>query len=198
MLHIKLHITYDRRVLSLLAGLGLALLLSASGQWLPSSQHAAASPATDFVPMRTGRHVYLTAAANIPPPSAPAACASGYHMASLWEIMDLSNLTYDYDHPSAATRDDSGHGPPSYLGGWVRTGYDNSASNTAGTGNCNNWTVTNITDYGTAAHLSHEWATVSGQTGLWEVAAYSCALTGRVWCVRDNYTIFLPLTMRSQ
>lgn len=106
MLQITLHITYDRRVLSLLASLGLALLLSASGPLLPSGRQALAGPLPDFVPAGAGRHVYLTANTYLPA-YARSACVSGYHMASLWEIMDVSNLIYDYAHPDAMTRDDS-------------------------------------------------------------------------------------------
>jgi len=47
-------------------------------------------------------------------------CAEGYHFASLWEILDVSNLEYDQD--LGATSDDSGHGPPSSIGGWILTG----------------------------------------------------------------------------
>jgi len=61
------------------------------------------------------------------------ACASGYHFASLWEILDPSNLKYDTD--LGMVRDDSGQGPPSYVEGWVRTGYYSSTSSTPGYGN---------------------------------------------------------------
>jgi hypothetical protein len=66
------------------------------------------------------------------------ACAAGYHMASLWEIYDPSNLTYDTSHPEAYVKADSGQGPPSLWYGWVRTGFDNSASSKPGAGNCLN------------------------------------------------------------
>jgi hypothetical protein len=48
-------------------------------------------------------------------------CADGYHFASLWEILDPASLKYN---PSLGyVRDDSGQGPPTYLAGWIRTGY---------------------------------------------------------------------------
>ena len=43
------------------------------------------------------------------------ACASGYHFASLWEIMDPSNLKYNTD--LGYTMDDSGQGPPTSAAG---------------------------------------------------------------------------------
>jgi hypothetical protein len=196
MLRITLHITYDRRVLSLLASLGLALLLSTSVPLLPSGSHALAGPLLDSVPVGTGRHVYLTVD-NYLPAYARSACTSGYHMASLWEIMDVSNLIYDYAQPYAATQDDSGHGLPTYLAGWVRTGYSSSSTNVAGTGNCNSWTSSNAADYGTAAYLSRQWETVYSQADLWILPVYPCNVAGQVWCARDVFIVYLPLISRS-
>ncbi|MBN1136734.1 MAG: hypothetical protein JXM73_09110 [Anaerolineae bacterium] len=196
MLRITLHVTYDRRVLLLLASLGLALLLSASVPLLPSGGQALAGSMPDFVPARTGRHVYLTIGSYLPT-NALTACASGYHMASLWEILDVSNLIYDYAHPSAATRADSGHGPPSAIAAWVRTGYSSFTSSVAGTGNCSNWTSPNAAHYGTVAYLSHQWETVSSQADLWDLSTASCDLVARVWCAKDAYMVYLPLIARN-
>jgi hypothetical protein len=58
------------------------------------------------------------------------ACAVGYHMASLWEIFEVS--TPRYDTTLGATTDDSGFGPPKFSGvdnlqfvgaGYIRTGF---------------------------------------------------------------------------
>ena len=65
------------------------------------------------------------------------ACAPGFHMASLWEIFDPSNLRYDAT--LGFTRDDSGSGPPQGSFGWIRTGTGATTSNFAGVGNCNAW-----------------------------------------------------------
>jgi hypothetical protein len=62
------------------------------------------------------------------------ACAEGYHMASLWEIFDTSNLKYDT--VLGLTQDDSGFGPPSQIGGWIRTGRFASTVGPAGAPNC--------------------------------------------------------------
>ena len=43
------------------------------------------------------------------------ACANGYHMASLWEILDPSNLRYNTT--LGFTTQDSGFGPPSIARG---------------------------------------------------------------------------------
>jgi hypothetical protein len=196
MLRITLHITYDRRVLSLLASVGLALLLSASGPLLPAGGQALAGLAPDTAPARAGRHVYLTADTYLPN-AARSACASGYHMASLWEIMDVSSVIYDYALAQAARRDDSGHGPPSYMAGWVRTGYDSSSSSTVGTGNCSNWSSVDAAHRGTAAYLSREWETAASQADLWKLGAYTCSIATWVWCAGDVYVVYLPLIARS-
>ncbi len=48
------------------------------------------------------RKFYLTRENTFDGSEAPSACAAGYHMASLWEIFDPSNLVYDtaLGHPS--------------------------------------------------------------------------------------------------
>ena len=55
------------------------------------------------------RQFYLTSALAIGD-EALTACAAGYHMASLWEITDLSNLRYNTSLGQASG--DSGQGPP--------------------------------------------------------------------------------------
>jgi hypothetical protein len=196
MLRITLRISYDRRVVVVLASLVLALLLSGSAPAAGPGRPVSASPMAAFMPAGNGRHVYVTAAFYLPA-QALSACASPYHMASFWEIMDVSNLIYDGAHPDAATWSDSGSGPPSEDAGWVRTGYDSSTTNAAGMGNCNNWTSSSGTSYGTAARLSRQWETAPSQADLWDVLPYPCNLSGRVWCVRDVYVGYLPLIMRN-
>jgi hypothetical protein len=131
-----------------------------------------------------GRHFYLTNA-YYATNTVLTACASGYHMASLWEILVVSNLTYDYTHPAAKTKSDSGYGPPSSWNGWVRTGWDSSGSNTTGTGNCLNWTSISDTDYGVSVQLSANWKTAPGDIFTWWANSYSCNYVGPVWCVRN-------------
>ena len=72
------------------------------------------------------------------------ACAGGYHMASLWEIFDTSNLRYDTE--LGFTRDDSGFGPP-IAQGWIRTGYIASGFGPPGLINCKAWTSANHGDW---------------------------------------------------
>jgi hypothetical protein len=111
------------------------------------------------------------------------ACAQGYHMASLREIHDTTNLHYDTD--LGFTLADSGFGPPNLLG-WIRTG---SFANTAagpGVANCNAWTSANAGDVGTVASPSPDWGGLGTAVSPWTSGASICASSlVRVWCVQD-------------
>jgi hypothetical protein len=109
------------------------------------------------------------------------ACAAGYHMASLWEIMDPSNL--EYNTALGWVNDDSGEGPPTY-DGWVRTGYEEDASMTPGKANCNLWTSTEYDDWGTAVKLAQDWS--AGQDiHVWVYNVSRCENHRLVWCIED-------------
>ena len=113
------------------------------------------------------------------------ACAVGYHMASMWEIVDPSNLNYNTE--LGLTQDDSGSGPPSGESalGWVRTGgISFSGVGIAGKSNCNNWTTDADGDWGTIAWLSDNW--LSAPT-TWPFRYYpgEWISAHRVWCVQD-------------
>ena len=158
-----------------LAAIVLAALLvrgpapaSASGEQL--------SAATD--PMR---RFYLAPSVDTAP-QAMGACASGYHFASLWEILDTSNLVYDTALGMVPPGTDMGSGPPAGLGGWVRTGYASSNENTPGQGNCYSWQLDN--GFGTIARLVSNWST-GGDMYVWDAETAPCGNAGYVWCVED-------------
>jgi hypothetical protein len=116
--------------------------------------------------------------------SALSACGTGYHFASLWEILDPSNLRYTFDHADAVTLADSGQGPPG-LSGWIRTGqvsYDNSP--TPGAGNCGAWTTTSAD--GTLVRFVANWGAPDVVvTFPWDPWSSDCGTSRRVWCVED-------------
>ena len=117
--------------------------------------------------------------------AALAACASGYHMASMWEIWDLSNLRYATEQPDAHTTADSGIGPPNQFG-WIRTGVISSASDIAGGGNCFAWTSSDVLDNGTAVAPVVLWSNTTPQwIGPWEAFAPLCNAFWGVWCMED-------------
>jgi hypothetical protein len=109
-------------------------------------------------------------------------CAEGYHFASLWEILDPSNLKYNTT--LGTINADSGQGPPALTLGWVRTGFGRSGSSTPGIGNCDGWDSNSDTDRGTRAYLASDWE--AGQDiYVWEVQTMRCDLGTGVWCVED-------------
>ena len=130
------------------------------------------------------RHFYLTST-NYYTNQVLTACAVGYHMGSLWEFLDVSNMIYDSHHPAAFNKADSGYGPPSDWNGWVRTGYDSSGSTTPGTGNCNTWSTTSSGVSGVAVKLSSSWEAAPGDIYTWNASSFTCNFTGPVWCVGD-------------
>jgi hypothetical protein len=178
MMRITFRIAHDRRILILLLILLVTVFVVGS---VAASDRSARVPAEAMAFLSRGagdmsvwevnsftcNHVgevwcasdssfYLTDVAYTPAQSL-AACATGYHTASLWEILDVSNRSYAYNHPDAYVRDDSGRGPPSGRYGWVRTGFNASDSGTSGEGNCNNWTSTSSEDSGSAVRLVTDW-----------------------------------------
>jgi hypothetical protein len=118
---------------------------------------------------------------------APGACNPGFHMASVWEIRDVSNLAYDWRRADASTAPDSGEGPPNTTSdlGWVRTGrFGYWIEGVVGKDNC---VAYNVSDgAGAAARLSATWDDPSGMQSPWEVARPACSNARRVWCVEDE------------
>ena len=119
------------------------------------------------------------------------ACAAGFHMASIYEILDPTNLKYDTT--LGITTGDSGSGPPQgpAKGGWVRTGYgafpeEGPVVTTPATGNqtCGAWTSNS--GQGTTVQLFVGWDFHEApRMNPWWPALVSCSEQLRVWCVRD-------------
>jgi hypothetical protein len=110
-------------------------------------------------------------------------CALGYHFASLWEILDPSNLRYNVNQGSS--RGDSGMGPPSATLGWVRTGYNDNTSTTPGHANCTGWDQS--TSNGTVVNLPDDWSDANQQDmHTWNAATRLCSNAAALWCVADE------------
>ena len=174
--------------------IGLLLVGAALSSRPPAAAQAGAE--ASFFPRGNGRHFYLTLA-GYAPVDAPGACTAGYRMAALWEILDVTGLDYDYDHPGALTHSDSGFGPPANQPGWVRTGGSSSSVNTPGIANCASWSAASPRDYGSLVRLARAWESPSGDIFAWETAASPCSNSAPVWCVGDFYEIALPLVFNS-
>ena len=130
------------------------------------------------------RKFYVTPGFSYDGAQALSACAEGYHMASLWEIREPSNLRYDTN--LGLTLSDTGFGPPTAFG-WIRTG--GSAVATAipvtGSANCNGWTSNSGGHYGTGATLSNSWGAAAVRISPWQADSAPCSVGQHVWCVQD-------------
>jgi hypothetical protein len=134
---------------------------------------------------------YFLTEAYMAPNLAPLACAlaGNYHMASLWEIYDPSQLRYDSDNPDAFTGlDDQGEGPPANPArrGWIRTGGIGTDGLGSTPANCYAWTSTASNDYGVTVGLNVYWyETPTVPIHPWDVAERACNTTAQVWCVEN-------------
>ncbi|MHB8788976.1 MAG: hypothetical protein ACYDBT_03760 [Desulfobulbaceae bacterium] len=168
---------------------GPGYLPTTNGEWILEDAEISEKPSSSISSMTVsptgGRKIFYLTHNDYYPNQALTACGAGYHMASLWEILNVTNLVYEYDNPAAYTKTDSGYGPPSNWYGWVRTGYDSSGSSTTGRGNCLNWTSNDAANYGVCVRLSSSWETAPGDIFTWDATSFTCNLVGPVWCVRD-------------
>jgi hypothetical protein len=196
MRRITFRISYERRIVVLLICIFVSLFISGSVWSVGSPIDTRASPLLTYFPYQTGRHIYLTNTSYATNHTLTA-CAVGYHMASLWEMLDVSNMIYDNTHPAAYNKADSGYGPPSNWYGWVRTGFNSSNSITTGSGNCNTWTSISTGDYGVSVRLSNTWEAAPGDIVTWDATSFTCNYTGPVWCVGDFYQSYLPLAVNN-
>ena len=149
----------------------------------------------DYTPSWNVGSYYLTQS-NYDGASALTACTNGYHMASIWEILDPSNLVYDTN--LGLVQADSGQGPPTYqyAHGWVRTGYHTDyVAATPGLANCNSWSSNSADDQGTFVDIRSDW-TVERDVGVWEAVTGQCNVPRSVWCVRPPLRIYLPVVMK--
>jgi hypothetical protein len=118
------------------------------------------------------------------------ACASGYHMASFWEIYNTSVLKYNTT--LGAVNGDSGEGPPDDWG-WIRTGASSNVGTVQGSANCAAYTSDNPADNGTIVSLGARSATTGWTQSTsvewvapWLADIEACVGLNPVWCV-ENY-----------
>ena len=163
-----------RAIRGLLASLGgLAVVLISSALIMES---ASAADKNDQ------RRYYLTTIEHTGA-QATMACAVGFHMASLWEIFDPSNLRYET--VLGVTADDAGSGPPTALAGWIRTGTAASGFLPAPRANCHAWKSSEASDSGSVVRLTPFWGFDALAASPWAPGSRSCDTPARVWCVED-------------
>lgn len=130
-----------------------------------------------------GRRQYYLTNSTATGNQAITACSTGYHMASIWEIHDISGLLYNTT--LGRQLPDSGDGPPASSLGWVRTGLASSVNTTAGNANCALWTSNLATDNGSTIGLNPNWLNPSIVVSPWDSLVKACNTNQRVWCVED-------------
>lgn len=184
---VTVRVTLDAAGVRLATLVLLATSLTGSVVWAQEASVPAPAPRdAPLAQAASGRHYYLTAAATYSGGAAPAACASGYHMASLWEILDVSNLIYDTSLGYQIVPGDGGEGPPTNVDGWIRTGASSSIGPTQpGQHNCAMYTFSTAGMFGTTVSLPSNWSSPGSDVGVWVAATADCSSAQRVWCVED-------------
>lgn len=139
------------------------------------------------------RWFYLTADPDYNGRDALGVCEPGFHMASMWELRDPSNLLYAWELGSQIVHrnGDSGWGPPIGDFGWIRTGdIALTTLSTAGFHNCNGYRSSSSTHYGSIMKLDFVIGEVVAQAYQLhlDLAWYrrTCNMDYRVWCVSDS------------
>jgi hypothetical protein len=114
------------------------------------------------------------------------ACAAGFHMASMWEVIDPSNLGYDNSLGFRNPNQDSS-GAPSGKSGWIATGTESVAAGLPGETNCSSWSSSSSSDelLGTAASLELVWNSTATAVSPWHAWTFTCNTRQRVWCIED-------------
>jgi hypothetical protein len=139
---------------------------------------------TDGSCSSTGARRYYLTTTTVAGNAATTACATGFHMASIAEIFDTTQLLYDRSRGYILATD-QGSGPPFSIAGWVRTGVPSFTNTVPGNANCSAWTSNNAAHNGTRANLQPQWATASEFFAPWDTTVQACGTTSRVWCVED-------------
>ncbi len=145
-----------------------------------------------------GRRYYITDETYLGNEAAdPGNCDAGFHFATVYEILDPTQLTYDADRGATAT--DQGSGPRARLRGWIRTGSGTSgAFPRAGEANCMNWSSPSLSLHGSVVSLGGSpVGTPTLQIGNWDDGLLTlippwiggtqeCSFPAAVWCVEDQ------------
>lgn len=126
-----------------------------------------------------GRRYYLTIDNTFDGAEVLGACATGFHLASIYEIAEPANLVYDT--VLGLTRDQSRSGPPRVIFGWVADGGDDFFS-----GNCEGWSSNDPGDNGAQARTAIlDSTTPNIVVGIWDTARTTCGFDSAVWCIED-------------
>ena len=125
---------------------------------------------------------------EVPGGAAQTACSAGFHMASIYEVLNVSALRYETT--LGIEVGDLGQGPPGLSYGWIKTGLVGDPMHT-----CNGWTSSAPGQYqGFAIRLNALAGSPAPAFGLqpWEFLGFgdketsaSCDVKHNVWCIHD-------------
>ena len=146
----------------------IAVVLLLAMVSLPTGNSTTCAATKSTAPVRG---YYLTAG-SFDGSHALTACATGFHMASLYEIHEPSNLSYDTT--LGETHEDDGEGPPQDDSGWIRTGLGIADAN------CAIWTSNSSSGQGTTVGLLDP---LRGSG--WSSTTDLCSNSNHVWCVQN-------------
>jgi hypothetical protein len=126
--------------------------------------------------------MYYATTSGVQGSAALTACATGYHMAALFEMHQPANL--QYNSALGSTSGDGG-GPPTGLSAWIRTGFSTFSTNTPGVGSCGGWTSNSNSDFGSRVSLLVDWTSSPTNIAPWSADTQTCDLPNSVWCLEN-------------
>jgi hypothetical protein len=134
-----------------------------------------------------GRSFYLSKT-SVPGGMAATSCSPGFHMASIYELLNVSTLRYEITLGLRSV--DSGEGPPGLSFGWARTGSGADPLRT-----CDHWTSSAPSPYQGFVIRLNDLTTGSGVAPSlqpWEFLGFgeqyssaNCSTPHNVWCVQN-------------
>jgi hypothetical protein len=154
--------------------LGDATGRSITGEGIPVSGNAC----DDGGCSRRGAQRFFLTTTTFAGNAALEACGAGFHMAEIYELLDVARL--EYDRTRGSVTGDSGQGPPTNVAGWVRPGSTNDS--------CSDWTSNSATVFGLRATVL---AAGSLDVAGTEISPFQVGTSGacnsptRVWCIED-------------
>jgi len=126
-------------------------------------------------PADVGQSFYLTNSPTLGAFDPDLVCVDGYHMASLYELKNPSEMHYDTNPVYSLILDDSGSGAP-VLNGWIRSGRDASTGQ-----NCSVWLSEHQNSMGQVVQPTF----TTTVFGTWGLSSAPCNTLHYLWCISD-------------
>jgi len=169
---------------------GSVLVANLQGSVVDGSAATGGNLCDDGRCTRSGQRLFYLSQNSADGASATYACHPGFHLASVWELLDPSNLVYD--KTLGVTVANAGSGPPADntgtpgpTDGWIRDGL------TSSSGNCSAWSSGSSNENGTLAAFYRNGVFGFPDVGngseasAWGLRGAACNVPQNVWCVED-------------